>query len=56
MFLDFTNAADMDGPTSVAEWKGATRMIHAVLGLPADLEHFDVYHAYVDARQLTDAK
>jgi hypothetical protein len=55
VFLDFTNAADMDGPTSEEEWKGATRMIHAVLGLPANLEHFGVYHAYLDARQLTDA-
>ena len=56
VFLDFTNAVDMDGPTSVAEWRGATRMIHAVLGLPVDLEHFGVYHAYVDARQLTDTE
>ena len=38
-----------------AEWRGATRMIHAVLGLPADLENFGVHHAYVDARQLTDS-
>ena len=55
IFLDFTNATDMDGPTTDAEWKGATRMIHAVLGLPKNLEPFDVYHAYLDARQLTDA-
>jgi hypothetical protein len=34
---------------------GATRLLHAVLGLPASLEHFGVYHAYIDARQLTDA-
>jgi hypothetical protein len=45
----------MGGPPSVEEWRRATRMIHAVLGLPADLEHFGVFHAYVDARQLTDS-
>lgn len=55
VFLDFTNAADMNGPETIEEWKGATRMIHAVLGLPADLTPFGVYHAYLDARQLTDA-
>lgn len=55
VFLDFTNAADMDGPSTEEEWKGATRMIHAVLGLPANIEKFGVFHAYVDARQLVDA-
>ena len=55
VFLDFTNAADMDGPTTVEEWKDATRMIHAALGLPADLEWFGVHHAYLDVRLLTDA-
>ena len=54
VFLDFTNAVDMDGPATSQEWRGATRMIHAVLGLPASLEGFGVYHAYIDARQLTD--
>lgn len=54
VFLDFTHTADVDGPTTEEEWQGATRLIHAVLGLPADLEHFGVYHAYIDARLLTD--
>ena len=54
VFLDFTNAADMDGPSSVAEWRGATRLIHAVMGLPSDLTRFAVYHAYIDAKQLMD--
>jgi hypothetical protein len=52
IFVYFINAADMNGPSTVAEWQGATRLIHAVLGLPADLSHFSVYHAYIDARQL----
>ena len=55
MFLDFTNAVDMDGPTTEEEWRGATRLIHAILGLLATLDGFGVYHAYIDARQLADA-
>lgn len=55
VFLYFTNAVDMDGPTAEEEWQGASRLIHAVLGLPADLSSFGVYHAFVDARQLADA-
>ncbi|MBC8470092.1 MAG: hypothetical protein H8D56_11530 [Planctomycetes bacterium] len=55
VFLDFTNAVDMDGPTTEAEWRGATHVIHSVLGLPASLERFGIFHAYVDARQLTGA-
>ena len=54
VFLEFTNAVDMDGPTTEQEWRGANRMIHAVLGLPASLEQFNVFHASVDARHLTD--
>lgn len=54
VFIDFTNAVDMDGPSTAAEWRGATRLIHAVLGLPADLTRFFVYHAYIDARELMD--
>jgi len=55
VFLNFTNAADMDGPSSEAEWHGAIRLLHAVLGLPPDLTTHGVYHAFVDARHLTDA-
>jgi hypothetical protein len=54
VFLYFTNAVDMDGPATEEEWYGASRLIHAVLGLPADLSSFRVYHAFVDARQLAD--
>ena len=55
VFLDFCNAQDMDGPETELEWKGATRLIHAQLGLPADLTEFGIYHAYMDASQLADA-
>jgi hypothetical protein len=49
VFLDFCNAEDVDGPKSEAEWHGATRLIHALLGLPADLTKFGIFHAYIDA-------
>jgi len=52
VFLDFVNADDVGGPTTEAEWKGATRLIHALLGLPPDLRKFGVFHAYVDVQEL----
>jgi hypothetical protein len=54
VFLDFCNATDVDGPETEAEWRGAARLIHAQLGLAADLTDHGVYHAYVDVRQLAD--
>jgi hypothetical protein len=54
VFLYFTNADDVDGPTSEAEWKGAIRLTHATLGLGADLSEFGVHKAFMDARLLTD--
>ena len=55
VFLDFYNAADVQGPESEAEWRGATRLIHALLGLPADLRQHGVFHAYVDAKLVANA-
>lgn len=55
VFLYFTNATDMDGPSSEQEWHGAIRLMHAVLGVPADLTQHGVHHAFVDARLLLDA-
>jgi hypothetical protein len=55
VFLYFTNAVDMGGPATEEEWHGASRLIHAIMGLPADLRQFGVYHAFVDASQLADA-
>jgi hypothetical protein len=54
-FLCFTNAVDMNGPASEEEWHGTTRLIHTLMGLPEDLRHWRIYHAFIDARQLTDA-
>lgn len=56
VFLYFTNAVDMEGPACEEEWHGATRLIHALMGLPASLERWRVYHAFLDARLLTDTK
>ena len=55
IFLDFCNATDVNGPESADEWRGATRLIHALLGLPADLTGRGVFHAYVDVRQIQSA-
>jgi len=52
VFLDFINASDVNGPESEAEWKGATRLMHALLGLPPDLTRFGVFHAHLDVREL----
>ena len=54
VFLYFTNAVDMDGPATEAEWNGASRLTHASLGLPLDLSRFGVHKAFMDARSLTD--
>jgi hypothetical protein len=56
VFLNFVNAADVEGPSTEEEWHGAMRIIHAVLGLPRDLTKFGVFHAYVDAKLLMDTK
>lgn len=55
VFLDFINATDVGGPSTVCEWEGATRLIHAVLGLPPDLRQYGVYHAYIDVSTLKNA-
>ena len=52
VFLYFINATEMDGPSSMLEWEGATRLLHAVLGLPKDLKRHDVYQAYIDVNEL----
>lgn len=55
VFLDFYNAPDVDGPETEAEWRGATRLVHALLGLPSDLRQHGIYHAYVDTRLVAAA-
>lgn len=55
VFLDFINAKEMKGPETPLEWAGATRLIHALLGLPADLRKHGVYHVHLDVRDLQSA-
>jgi hypothetical protein len=55
VFLYFVNADDMLGPMSEEEWHGASRLIHAVLGLPKDLQSHGVFDAFLDVRLLQDA-
>lgn len=52
IFLYFLNAADVGGPESEAEWRGAERLVHALLGLPADLKKHGVFTAHMDASVL----
>jgi hypothetical protein len=54
-FVYFLNADDMLGPMTEEEWRGAIRLIHAVLGVPKDLKPYGVFDAYLDARLLQDA-
>ena len=55
VFLYFTHAPRMNGPASEAEWRGAVRLLHAVLGLPESLESRGVFEAFVDVRTLEGA-
>jgi hypothetical protein len=55
VFLYFLNARDVGGPMSQDAWHGATKLIHAALGLPSDLSAFRVHDAYVDVEQLLHA-
>ena len=54
-FVYFVNADDMIGPMSEAEWHGAVRLIHAVLGVRKDLTAHGVFDVFIDARLLQDA-
>jgi len=54
VFLYFLNADDMLGPMSEEEWHGASRLIHAVLGVPKDLKSHGVFDAFLDTRLLQD--
>jgi hypothetical protein len=54
VFLYFLNADDVHGPTREAEWIGASRLIHAALGIPKDLSSLGVFDAFLDSRLLND--
>jgi hypothetical protein len=52
VFVYFINDRDMAGPSSEEEWHDASRLIHAALGLPADLRAHHVFDAFVDIEDL----
>jgi hypothetical protein len=54
VFVYFTHDPDMSGPESESEWHGAIRLLHAALGLPAQLEQRGVFDAFLDVRRLFD--
>jgi hypothetical protein len=54
VFLYFVNADDMLGPMSEEEWHGALRLIHAALGVPADLRSLGVFDVFLDTQLLQD--
>ena len=53
VFLYFTNAEEMNGPRSQAEWEAALTLMYAALGLPRrhKLARY-VHNVFVDARTL----
>lgn len=55
VFLYFLNADDMHGPNSPEEWRGASRLIHAALGISEDLPSHGVFDVYLDAHLLDGA-
>lgn len=52
VFLYFLNDTDLNEPATEEEWRGAIRLIHAVLGVPPDLSSQHVFDAFVDVRDL----
>jgi hypothetical protein len=53
-FLCFINARDVAGPSSVAEWAGALRLVHTILGLRESALSRYVIHVFVDAQELKE--
>jgi hypothetical protein len=51
VLLDFCHASDVRAACE-EEWRGATELIHTLLGLPSDLRRHGVFHAYVDVREV----
>jgi hypothetical protein len=55
VFVYFINATEMNGPDNECEWHGATRLIHAALGLSSRLDHRGVFDAFVNVTHLRTA-
>ena len=56
LFVDFVNAADVDGPTSAAEWHEAIAACHRHLALPLDPPLPHVAHVFVDVAAVQRAE
>ncbi len=54
VFLHFLNAEDVKGPRSELEWRGAIRLVHAVLGLGERIDPY-VHDIFVDVADLAVA-
>jgi hypothetical protein len=52
VFVYFINDVAMGGPKTVQEWRGAIRLLHAALGLPADLSKRGVHEVFLDVQSL----
>lgn len=55
VFLYFTNASEMQGPQSPAEWHGAIHLLHAVLGLGREIRRPGVHDVFLDVTALQSA-
>jgi hypothetical protein len=51
-FVYFLNATDVEGPTTVREWKGAIRLLHAALGVSEKRLRPFVHEVFVDVLEL----
>jgi hypothetical protein len=52
VFVDFINAQEVSGPSSVAEWKGALKLADTILGLRKCTLSPYVIHVFVDVKEL----
>lgn len=56
VFVDFINATDVNGPTSVEEWHGAIKVVESYLGLGAHKLSPFIHHVFVDVRDLSSTR
>jgi hypothetical protein len=53
VFVYFVNAKEIDGPQSEAEWRGAIRLLHGVLGVNENHRLAEYVHdVFIDVREL----
>ncbi|MGD0072362.1 MAG: hypothetical protein ABSB71_12485 [Candidatus Bathyarchaeia archaeon] len=52
VFVYFLNDAEMKGPSTVLEWKGAEQLLHSYLGLGRNKLRKFIIDVYIDVREL----